>query len=931
MHFLFRLAYSSLFIFLVSFFVLGIACGYFLPLPEQSLSLLTLFAVPAAFFFIFWAVFWGTIRYSSPPALSCLLSLSRPLLLLSAAAVAFFLGVIHISQAMQPPSSPHHLYNRIPERKEAVCIGIMRTMAQVRRTECGITSGTVIDCKWLSLRGNERPKAHFIPTKGKILLRIEGEWDTSIVPGDTVLFRTHLKRPRSYHSPAAFDYGQHLARQGIWLTGFISKPLFLRKIQTKIAAPPLSRLFYAVEGLRSRISLILYEKIPQYAPLYAAILLGEKSGITDTLYEAFARCGILHILTISGIHLTILFLLLHALFSLLFCRCNLLMLRFSHIITAHTLTALCTLPFLFAYTLLAGIKPPVLRALIMSCVLVFSFISRGRAAGGTLLAFAALLILLINPHQLFTASFQLSFTAVAVIFFLLPYLQWAEKRLRLFFSSKRVRRKRGRSSRPSSLRAALAAILPPFAAASLFSLGITLFTAPISVYHFHRLSFIGAGVTLIVEPLICLWALPCGILALPFLFSGVGILERIGGFFLELGGLGLGASEKLILSLAKLPNVWSWFSLSQPWFWLGILSLYGGIILLVIGRQFFAANSAADYNAGREKSCRRFLRKSGLLSLFLSLLFFLLPTLFTDWPGKSSGRIAFLDVGQGSATVIERRGSDERYCALIDGGGVSFTGTSVGRRVIAPYLWQRGIPRLDDILLTHSDSDHSSGLPFILDAFRPQRIFVRNSGEEHPRLEAIRRRFKGRLEQPEEGENIYQQEDFSLQVLHNFGAPQGGNSDRNAANRGLIIRAKMDGFTLLLPGDIDREAEKILLEKKLPGKTNLLLAAHHGSKTSNSINFLTALSPEIIIVSAGKNRGLYPSKGLTAICEKKGIPLYSTADFGTMELEFQDGEIRLYSYQKERGNNEERDNPLRRYERVLLYRKEIKGNAVVER
>ncbi len=821
-------------------FVLGITAGYRHPLPaawQAGLPLLLSLLLIALFTLCYKRAF------SSQTRLTLLVPLS------------FLLGVLHISYVIEIPAEKQELFSLFPEKKEAVIVGVLQEMPR----DNGKIVSIIITSRWLRLKEDSTFKA----AKGKILLRMKGALPPNILPGDTIIVRADIKHPRSYYTPGAFDYSRYLAEKGIFLTGFIRSPLFLRKMTSEKQEMGIR---IKAERVRTIIANTINHQLPPHqAGLYRAILLGDRSAITPPVLENFKACGVLHLLAISGLHLTVIWSIFYFLCYRLLHQSEFLLLHYP----VHTIAALLTLPFIAAYALLSGLQTPVLRAAIMSATLVIALVRRQQTAAAPLLAAAALLILLLHPMQLFSASFQLSFIAVATIFFLLPLLK-------KIVSLPQEKKK----SRPL-----IEKLWRWIAAATLLSTGISLLTAPITAFHFNRISVVGPLANLFLEPLLCLWALPCGIFASPFLLTPESTF--LAQLPLQLGGAGITLATTILEQITRLPFTFYWVPIAEPFFLWGTALFYAGFLLLAISREKITILT--------EEKGAIFRKKSSLIGGII--IFCSLPLFFYVSPQKNL--VTFLDVGQGSATLVEFASGST---ILIDGGGASYSISSIGERVIAPYLLKRGKKKIDAVILTHPDADHSNGLSHIIANFSPKTLWVRAADEEHALLRqllATARQTGCRIKIAQQKERLFSRQNSSFSCLYNFGKPQ--NPSTCEKNRGLVLLAELDGWKFLFPGDIDKEAEKELLATGKPA-CNVLLASHHGSKTSNSKEFIDTLNPLVVIASAGQKEGLFPSSQLIAFLQKRDLTLLTTARDGTIEMEIKQKEIQIRSYNKKQGH-----------------------------
>lgn len=806
-------------------------------------------------------VLFCALLFSSLVLLAVLHSIKKSQLVLGLLIpVVFGIGCYHGYVHQQKPVDENHIYNRIDTKKDVVLIGTMSTMADFD----GKTSQVTIEAKSLRFKEN----ANLLPTTGKILLRLQGPWPEELSPGDTLAIRTDLKRPDSFRTPGVFDYAQFLARKDIWITGFVRTPLFLHKLEENQSL--LHSLLYLPERLRTTIGKQIDASVSvETNGVYRAILIADRSQVTEKTLESFKGSGTMHILAISGMHMAIIGTLLYACIFWILSRSEQLLLRF----TLKKWAALLSLPVLIVYGLLAGMNTPVFRAVIMSSIVILAICTNRQKSPGTLLAFAAMLILAIDPLQLFTVSFQLSFSAIAGILFLLPVLK------KLLYPA-------DAPLSPSSIKIK---ILKWIAAGLLVSLVANLATAPIALYSFNRFSTVGPLANLIIEPLICLWSLAAGFLSIPFIF----IEPEIAAFLLQAGSLGLDAAMRAatFFSSFSFSTIW----LPTPPAWLVLIYFFSLIVFAF--------------------SClkKRWWSFVSLFTLAVCILYFIHPPTFNERGNTAPLRISYLDVGQGSSTFLE---FPSGFRVLIDGGGSSFTTTTVGERVIAPFLWKKGIQEIDAVIVTHPDADHYNGLEFIIRHFSPKILWVRDRDghdSQFKRLIQLAEKQQASVIIPEEGELLIEGVQYLECLANALDLEKGVDTSRSNGNNGLVLKACGLQFCALFPGDIGRISEKALIDRGIDLNADVLLSPHHGSITSNSSQFLEAVSPDYLLVSAGRStKGYFPHKGLAGECDNRQINLFTTSDQGTLEVTTKGNGYQVYGY--ERGDN----NPLSSYNRVLL-------------
>jgi competence protein ComEC len=660
---------------------------------------------------------------------------------------------------------------------------------------------------------------------GRVRLAMSGRAD-DLRPGISLMILAKVGSPEGFKTPGAFDYQGHLAAKGIYLSGWIDGRADVLLLDSRNNGP---NLRWLPEQVRQTASLFIRQHLsPELAGVYQALLIGSQAAVPPEIQEQFRAAGTMHILSVSGLHMSLLGLMSGLLLNWLLRQSEWLLLR-THV---PTLALLGTLPPLLTCGFIAGLNTPVLRAMIMAAAVLAALILRRRHDMPHLLAAAALLVLACNPLALFTASFQLSFGATAALILFLPHILPPKTA----------------SDEPSKPLIKIGGYLR---AALFVSIAATLGTLPFLLFHFHRLPLLGPLLNLIVEPLLCLWALPWGLAAIPCLF----VYPPAAVFLLKIGSIGIWAGLRCnaVASLIPWASVWTISPNAAE------ILLYF-LLLLLWSLQ---------------------VRKTALAGAALLALHFTWGLWLPPQPGLS--KIAFLDVGQGSSAFLHLPDGSR---ILADAG--SSGKQNIGEQVIAPYLWTQRVWRLDQVVISHPHRDHFSGMDFILRHFRPKVLWINGDTHREENYQQILDQAAGQGVQiviPESGQRIAQGKNFELTVLR--GSPPG--QDVNGAS--LALRYQHGRRAFLLPGDIGKQSEDILLRQGTELKADVLLAAHHGSRTSTGENFLTALQPQLIVVSAGRSarQEHFPAPVNLALWQARKIPAMITREQGTVTCET-DGE-----------------------------------------
>ncbi len=754
-------------------------------------------------------------------------------------------GFWHGSQNINQPLPADNISKLWENPREAVLIGTLARMV----TGDSHGQSIIVDSAFLGEKDNDQ----LTPVSGKVLLKLKEGWPETITAGDSFAARAIFKKPAAAKSPGLFDYEKYLAEKEIYLIGTVKSPLLIHEIDSPLHRDIFTHFFYSIERLRISIAGFLTKSLPQdHAALYKAVLLGDKSSIAPVLLDNFRRSGVAHILAISGMHMALLGFFLFSLFYFL----TRLSTRLILATNVRKLSMILCIGPLLLYTLLAGSNTPVLRSFIMSLIFIFAFCVNRSKSHLTILAVAAFIVLIIDPLSLKSASFQLSFAAVASIVLITPRL------LPLIPFYQTLAAKPGLTGLLVRRAIELAAI----------TVSATIGTLPLLIYHFNQISTVTLPANFIVEPLICFWALPCGFIALAVLFFSPALaitVLKLGSWALDLATNYIGHLSAIPISVLWLPDI-NLFS---------IILYYASFLLIITGVS-------------------RQIKIVAITALSTALIMFLAPISGITNKLRTTDSVSFIDVGQGSSNLIQLAGGKT---ILIDAGALTTPGFNCGEKIIAPYLWSLGIGRLDDIILTHADADHYNGISALLERFRPLRLWLPANQSGKPGYHFLISQALDRgitIEYPQDGIFITDQ----LTTLSRLGEPAMGlKEDRRLTDLGadnndnsLIVSLKTRDFSVLFPGDISASKERRLIEEERKLDHDILLSAHHGSSTSNSTKFLETVRPDYMIVSAGtSDKQLFPSARTRATAKRLAITMLTTSQSGTITVTGKNGSFAL--------------------------------------
>jgi len=257
-------------------------------------------------------------------------------------------------------------------------------------------------------------------------------------------------------------------------------------------------------------------------------------------------------------------------------------------------------------------------------------------------------------------------------------------------------------------------------------------------------------------------------------------------------------------------------------------------------------------------------------------------------------KITYLDVGQGNAALIQFPGSERM---LIDGGGFPGSDFDIGEMVVAPFLLRSKILRVDTLVLTHPEADHMNGLLYIANHFGPKEFWYNGEKLESPDFQelsalldakGIRRRTPAHLK---EGREI---SGALVEILH----PGGGFLSSKSNDNSLVMRISYKGTSFLFPGDLEAAGEQLVISRsgsKL--ESDVLLAPHHGSKSSSSRPFLEAVNPKVCIISSGKGNPFgFPSQEILGRLRGLGCRILRVDELGAIEVSAEQGGFQIRSF-----------------------------------
>lgn len=362
---------------------------------------------------------------------------------------------------------------------------------------------------------------------------------------------------------------------------------------------------------------------------------------------------------------------------------------------------------------------------------------------------------------------------------------------------------------------------------------------PLSLLFFEQIALAGFFANLIAIPWIGFLVVPPGLIGALLYW----IWPSIGGLLLLLSSKALAVLWQFLSYIASLPLLYSNVVLARGWI---LFTTLVSTILWLMPRGF----------PGR---CY-------LASLWLVPLLFWQPLL----PAKGEIWLTLLDVGQGLSAVVRT----QKHLLVYDTGPRFGPHFDTGQAVILPFLKQLKQYRIHTLIVSHADNDHSGGALSLIKALPIEKVIA-----SQPDGLSSGKKLPLRVEPCHQGQE-WSWDGVHFEILHpNYNSAYEGN------NSSCVLRISNGKQSILLPGDIHTRGERVLLNKGLDLSATVLVAPHHGSKTSSSAEFIQKVQPAYVLFPVGfRNRFKFPHPSILKRYYQQGAHAYSTAEEGAIEI-----------------------------------------------
>lgn len=617
--------------------------------------------------------------------------------------------------------------------------------------------------------------------------------------GESWRLTVRLRQPHGTMNPHGFDHEAWLFERGIGAVGYVRAKSDNRRLESRAAG-----LWPWVDALRESVRNRFERALPDspWRGVLVALAVGDQASISRAQWTLFRRTGVTHLMSISGLHVTLIGALVSLVVGALWRRSERLTLR----LPARKAALLGGALAAGFYVLLAGCGVPAQRTFYMLAVAALAlWLGRAGEVLRTLLL-ALAVVLVIDPWAVLAAGFWLSFGAVGALLLVSAsggMKSWLGSWVRTQWA-------------------------------------VTILTLPMLLGLFQEFSLISPFTNAVAIPMV----------------------------------------SALIVPLALLYSVFHLPSLAELADWL--------VAWLMRFLEWFATAPAAVWQQAAPPG---WLVAMGVVAALWSLLppgvpgrrtslLVMVPLLAwtPERPLPGAMTVTVLDVGQGLAVHVRTA----RHDLLYDAGPRYTTEADSGERVVVPFLRASGVVRLDALVISHDDNDHSGGVDSVL-AVVPTRVLASSLPVQHPLRQV------GLPHVPCRRGLAWEWDGVRFQILH----PAQDDLAAKDNDRSCVLRLISKHGSLLLPGDIEARAEQAMLQADRSAlRADVLIAPHHGSKSSSHTDFVSAVGASTVVFTAGyRNRFHHPSAVVVQRYAAAGAARYRSDADGAICIKFAGGGI----------------------------------------
>ncbi len=618
--------------------------------------------------------------------------------------------------------------------------------------------------------------------------------------------RVKLKQPRGLLNFGQYDYQSWLLQAGYQATGYVQS--------VEGCAPYVPNLFLQ---LRKNVNTAIAEaQISAYASsTLSALLIGNYADIDSVQWKVLRDSGTIHLLSVSGLHIVLVAVLFHFLFKKIVCI-SVFPLRYW---PADHWAAIASLCFAVFYALMTGFSVATQRSLIMVTVAVLQRLAYGKFQLSFIFLLSLMLVVVINPLSVLSASFWFTYVATAVLMLA------------------------GCNTIQSNAAFLHRYVVEPFR----LQMIMFVMMVPVLLSVYGRVSLLSLPLNIMAVPWVSFISLPCGFAALLLMpFS-----EKLSNLMLQFSGWTLDIYWQVMQWVLHYFEGWQ--------------LMMGGVSTLALLLSMIGLGLLCFFP-------RHTLRRVLAMVLCVPLLFpygMALP--------EKTVEVQVLDVGQGLAVIVRTA----RHVMTYDTGDKHSERFDAGRDIVATALRNFRIEAMNMLVISHADSDHAGGRNGLL-----AEIFAKQKWSGTPEQLSDNNEYL-----PCSAGMHWRWDGVDFKVLYPIENTEGKNTDNN---RSCVIQIDAGGRRLLLTGDIEKQGEQQVLASGVDLRADVLMAPHHGSKTSSSPAFLNAVAADTVVLSSGyKNRFHHPAHVVSQRYKAHGMTILNTAEVGAVRIRLSDSGIHI--------------------------------------
>lgn len=568
-------------------------------------------------------------------------------------------------------------------------------------------------------------------------------------------------------------------------------------------------------------------------PIVLGVLLGDTSEIDEETREDFSQSSISHVLAVSGLHVSYIIYLSE---------------KSTQGIFGQRKSRIIEILILFIYMAITGFSISVIRSVIMATLMCTAFLVYRKSDTLNNISISAIVILFMNPYNLFSTSFQFTYAGTIGVVFFRPIVEDFIMNIKIKSPCLKEKYTNFCLKHNSFIEEIAVAISAQF------------MTMPIIItkYNFISLSFIVTNILvgIIIGPLVI-----GGIIQILVTFLSL----KIGTEIAKVVQIPITALSLISKIGTKFPI--TNFNVITPDTWQIII--YYFIIYIIYYRHKIKKIQKYSFNQKIILKISKYVYSKRKIIIRVFIIILISSIIIKKIPGDL--KIYFVDVGQGDCCLIE---TPKHQKILIDGGGQK--NFDIGKNTLLPYLFNRKILEIDYCIISHFDQDHCGGILYILEQIKVKNVIIGKQYEDSTNYNKFKEIVKA-------GMRINIEKNLYFDVL--WPDSQKMISDNAINNNSLVCKLNYNKFSMLFTGDIEEIAEKEIVSKYENNtsilKSTILKTAHHGSKTSSIEKILDVVKPQYAFIGVGENNTFgHPSNITIENLEKRKIKIYRTDKMG---------------------------------------------------